>query len=424
MTSTDSRVQLRLLIGAYPPSAGGAQAHTHALARSLQVRGLVEPQVTTLWRTTRTDFVAASTQTSSAPLDDVLEGVPVRTIGLERTSRWDGSARTAYLPMRRVASRHFAAELADPLGDTVVDVVHAVRLGREHLALRGLHEAQRKGLPFVLTPNHHERWSRWWWPDPVWRSIYREADAVVALTPSEAAMLVDLGVASERVVVTGIGPVLSQQARRPAALPHDVGRFVLHLGQQYAYKRLDVTMAAFERIAAQLPDLHLVVAGPPHPESADVLAAARYTDRVHVLGAVDEDEKRWLLDHAGVMAFPSQQEAFGGVVVEAATTGCPVVVGDTPQVVDVVRSLQWGEATDGTVDGFASALAAVLQSDRPSREQREAVTARALTRYGWPSLAALYEGLYARLLGREVTSPGDGPTSRSSAHPAAGARTA
>jgi glycosyltransferase involved in cell wall biosynthesis len=408
--------RVAFLIGADPPSTGGAQVHTHTLAKTLAARNAVTPEVTALWRETRTDWVAASTQ-PRMPADfaawpgsrqetEVLDGVAVNTIGLAQSSLSDSLLRLGYLPMRETASRHFAAELQSPLhepGDGV-SVVHAVRLGREHLALRGLQEARALGIPFVLTPNHHPRWSRRWWPDPVWRRLYREADAVFALTQQERGLLVDLGVAESRVVVTGIGPVLAPLGHRPEILPRTAERFLLFLGQQYAYKRMDRAVEAFDRLARWDSELRLVVAGPIRPETSGVVARSVYRDRIHVLGTVSETEKRWLLDTASVLLFPSEQESFGGVVVEAATTGCPVVVAGTPAVVEVVERLSWGVIAASTTEAFASAARSLLVAP-PSRRARRAAAERAHEQFSWATLAEIYETTYLRLCGVPRTSP-------------------
>ena len=400
--------RIALLIGAYPPSTGGAQAHTHALARALAQRGVVRPEVTTLWRETRSDWVAASTQpvtddagdaSSDAPVDE-LDGVPVKTIGLGSSSRSDPWMRRSYYPMRRTASRHFADELQPPFHAPAdgVAAVHAVRLGREHLALRGLDEARARDLPFLLTPNPHPRWSRRLFPDPVWRRLYKDADTVFALTEHERAMLVDLGVDEQRVVVTGVGPVLSPNRRRPDELPESAERYLLFLGQQYPYKRLDRAVAAFDLLARGDADLRLVVAGPAQPETDETVADSGYVDRIHVLGVVEEPEKRWLLEHAAVLLFPSEQESFGGVVVEAAATGCPVVVANVPAVAQVVDALAWGVVASSSAGSLAEAARSLLIAP-PSDEARSTAVQRVDARYSWPALAGIYEQTYLRLLG-------------------------
>jgi glycosyltransferase involved in cell wall biosynthesis len=391
--------RVAFLIGAYLPSRGGAQGYTHQLAVTLTERASVRPEVTTLWRDTRTDFVAASTQPDDEVADtDALDGVPVRTIGLVGHARGDALRRRTYLPLRRSTAAHFAGELAPPLVDPVdgIAVVHAFRLGREHLALRGLREANALDRPFVLTAHHHPRWSGRFWPDPVWRHLYRQADAVVALTNAEATLLADLGVAPDRIVVTGIGAVLAEHARRPTPLPETVSRFILFLGQQYPYKRLDRAVAAFGLLARGDAALHLVVAGPPHADTAALVAASPFADRIHVVGDVDDAGKRWLLEHAVALIFPSEQESFGGVVVDAGGVGCPVVVGAVPAVVEVTQRLDWGLSTDGSAGQLAEAARGYLISP-PDQPQREAAAARVAATFSWPVLAAQYEALYRRL---------------------------
>jgi glycosyltransferase involved in cell wall biosynthesis len=386
--------RVALLIGAYPPDVGDVQADTHALARALRRRGVVEPEVTTLWRDDADRPDAESRESGT----ELLDGVPVMTIGLASSSRVDPWLRRSYYPMRRTAARHFADELQQPLHDPAdgVAVVHAVRLGREHLALRGLDEARARDLPFVLTPNHHPRWSRRAFPDPVWRKLYRAADAVVALTENERTMITDLGADADRVVVTGIGPMLAPVGVRPDALPESAQHFLLFLGQQHPYQRLDHAVDAFDLIARGDADLHLVVAGPTHPDTERTAAGSAHADRVHVLGEVHGSTKRWLLDHAAVLLCPSEQEAFGREVVEAASTGCPVVVANLPAVAEVVDRLAWGVVAGSTAGSLAEGARALLVNP-PTGQARATAITRVQARFSWPALAETYEHAYLRL---------------------------
>src|SRR5437867_12520641 len=90
------------------------------------------------------------------------------------------------------------------------DLVHNCRIGREDLSYASLQVARDRGIPFVLTPAHHPRWSGWLHRH--YHHLYRLADAVIALTEAERRVLVSLGVRSERIFVTGIGPVVGQSA--------------------------------------------------------------------------------------------------------------------------------------------------------------------------------------------------------------------
>ena len=384
--SNDPR-RVAFAIGAYPPSIGGAQSYAQRLAHELAAQGQ-DVTVFTQWRTTRTDFVAAATQTGSLPPRRECDGpVSVQEIGLVGEQRRDQLMRRAYLPLRSTAASYFAGRMEPLQGD--FDSVHLIRVGREHLGLAAQRLAQAQQVPLILTALHHPRWSRWWWPDPVWRRLYRQADLVIALTQVEAELLADLGVAPERIEVLGVGPHLVSEQERPTGVSAR-SRFVLFLGQQYPYKRLDLAIDAFDAIATTHPDLRLVVAGPPHPVGSQSLESARNHDRIDVLGAVSETQKSWLLTHAAALVFPSEQESFGGIIVEAAVSRCPVVAGANRQVSEVVSALDWGTTTDGSGAELATAIDAVLKAP-PSEAEGNRAAQQATARYSWSALAGQYD---------------------------------
>lgn len=388
-----SPVRVRLVIGAYPPSTGGAQVHTRELAHALRAGGAVVPEIATLWTETRSDYLLGSTlrlDTGTTTGDD--QGIVVHEVGLQRRRWTDRVGAYAYLPLRSAGAAYFASALDYPADDS--DLVHAVRLGREHLAVAAFRDARRRGVPFVLTPNHHPRWSGRR-PDPVWRRLYRSADAVVALTQVERAMLADLGVASHRIAVAGIGPVLGEPADLTSlGLPE---RYLLFLGQQLPYKRLDLALDTLRLLGTRYRDVHLVAAGPPSRTAAKTVEERGLTGRVHLLGVVDVGTKTALLAGAQALLFPSEQEAFGGVLVEATAVGTPFVTRDLPQLREVAERLGWGAVVPGNAEAFTSATSSALDTP-PSMHERQAASARVARDFSWRRLAADYQVLYERLL--------------------------
>jgi glycosyltransferase involved in cell wall biosynthesis len=265
-------------------------------------------------------------------------------------------------------------------------------------------EARKAGVPVVLTPNHHPRWAEW--RDPVWHRIYRGADHLFALTDGEAVALAEAGVEAERITVTGVGPVLSpsptpvEDLRMRGALPP--GRYVLFLGQQHKYKRVDVAVEAFEHLASKHDDLSLVIAGPTVPRTRSICRKSRYASRILLAGAVSLADKTGVLIGASVLLFPSEQESFGGVLLEAAVAGTPFVANAIPALTEVQRAVRYGVCVSGGAPVFAEAAEAFLIPSDTARLP----DAGALERFSWPSLASRYVDVYNRV----ATGRGAGST--------------
>jgi glycosyltransferase involved in cell wall biosynthesis len=384
-----SATSVHFVIGAYPPSIGGAQIHTQALAQELGRRG-AGVRVSCHWRETRTDWVLGTTMRLPAGRQREMDGaVPVDRVGLRGGRRLtDALLAPLYYPLRGSLASRFASRL--DFDDGAESVCHIVRMGREHLALRALRGARAAGRPVVVTPNHHERWSSR--PDPVWRRIYRDADLLVAMTAAEVELLAGVGADPHQVVVTGVGPVLSEE-HDTSGLPE--GELVTFLGQQYAYKGVDIAVAAFERIASSRPDARLVIAGPTTSRTERLVSRSTMRERIHLAGVLNLERKTGLLAASRALVLPSAQEAFGGVVVEAVAMGCPYVVSAVPQLREVHEAVRFGAVAQRDAAAFAEALEAVL--DTPPADP-DAARERVRARYSWSALADRYLEAYARLM--------------------------
>ncbi len=139
-------------------------------------------------------------------------------------------------------------------------------------------------------------------------------------------------------------------------------RYVLSLGTVEPRKGLPALVAAFDAVAAEDPDVRLVLAG-PDGWGADALtgavAAARHRDRIVRLGWVDDAGRAALLRGATVFAYPSRYEGFGLPPLEAMAAGVPVLTttaGALPEVVGDAAAL----VPPDDPDSLAGELSALL----------------------------------------------------------------
>src|SRR5262249_41251912 len=133
---------------------------------------------------------------------------------------------------------------------------------------------------------------------------------------------------------------------------------VVFLGQLTPRKRLDVVVRAFAALRA--PGARLVIAGNDMGalRSARALVhALALGDRVVFTGLLRGRERLDLLADADVVVYPSQDEVFGLVPLEALLCGVPVVVADDCGCGEVIASVGGGEVV---AVGDARALAAAI----------------------------------------------------------------
>jgi len=150
--------------------------------------------------------------------------------------------------------------------------------------------------------------------------------------------------------------------RRLAASLCGREHYVLALGTVEPRKDLPLLVRAFDRLAADHPDLGLVVAGPDGWGAAALtaeIAGTHQPDRIGRSGYVEGADRLGLLAGAAVFAYPSVYEGFGLPPLEAMAAGVPVVAtaaGAVPEVCgDAALIVPVGDL-DALVDALATAL--------------------------------------------------------------------
>lgn len=210
-----------------------------------------------------------------------------------------------------------------------------------------------------------------------------------------------LGVDPERVVTVplGITPAPSHDGGRGRRLAGS-DRYVLALGTIEPRKNLPVLIDAFELLAAEDPDLHLVVAGPDGwgvEAFEESLGRARHADRIVRLGFIGEVDRGDLMAGAGAVAVPSLYEGFGLTAAEAMLAGTPVVASDVGSHREVVGD--GGLLVPPTDrDALAGALSAVLTDPDRAADLRRRGAIRARL-YTWEATAEGVVELWRRALG-------------------------
>ncbi|CUU54493.1 Glycosyltransferase involved in cell wall bisynthesis [Parafrankia irregularis] len=326
--------------------------------------------------------------------------VPPR--GLEALPPGVRHAATAW--RRTATGRHGDA---DPRSRTLI----GSRLdGRSRLVVT-VHDAVPWTHPETLTP-HGVRWHR-----EMGERVAREADAVIVPTQAVAADVREhLPIDPERLHVIGEGVadavlrVPADADRRAARLGLPERGYLLTLATMEPRKGLDTALAAMRHPAA--PDLPLVHvgaagwgdlgAGTAGPGGFAELAAA---GRFRALGRISDEDLAVVLSRATALLAPSRSEGFGLPVIEAMAHGVPVVVSDTPALVEVAGDAAL-VARIGDAAGFAEALGRIVQNPRlHSRLSRSGLLRAA--GFTWNEAARSCWELYRRISSSPAVSVAD-----------------
>ena len=208
-----------------------------------------------------------------------------------------------------------------------------------------------------------------------------------------------LGIDRVATVFLGAPPTPQRVDETPAALIDLTGRrFIVAIGTEERRKGLGVLVKAFDQLAGDHEEIHLVLAGAPGDDSEAVISridAATHSSRIRRLGPIDETTKAWLLHHAAALAYPSLDEGFGFPILEAQLAGTPVVataVGSIPEVAGDAARL----VSDRDPATFAAALEEVLAG--AGRLGLIEAGLRNAARFTWDTTADGLVGLYERVV--------------------------
>jgi glycosyltransferase involved in cell wall biosynthesis len=231
----------------------------------------------------------------------------------------------------------------------------------------------------------------------VFRGVARGAAAVVVASERERDAVVECGVPAGKVRVRGNGfPAPDERAangdlRARLGIPPDAP-LILYVGRIAAGKGIEHLLAAVQ----ELPDAHLVIAGPDDRHGVSTRA-----ERVHTL-PMSEDPPRHLYPQADVFVLASEGESFGMVAAEAAAAGTPVIVSDR---CGIAGFFEEGEALVVPYDRAAvvSAVRRVL-ADAALREQLARGGVAAALRTSWDHVADVQEEIYREAASRTAAT--------------------
>jgi glycosyltransferase involved in cell wall biosynthesis len=229
---------------------------------------------------------------------------------------------------------------------------------------------------------------------------------VIAVSRAEAGQLRAIGI-GEPTIARIANPIDDREFDDPAdpaafrtRMRIGGGPIVLYLGKLTPRKGVDYLVEAF----AQLNPIGavLVVAGNDMGTRRSVqsrVAKLRLQDRVIFTGLLTGRERLDALAAATVVVYPSRDEVFGLVPLEALLCGSPVVVCDDSGCGEVITITGGGQAVPhGDVGSLSAAIGAVLDDEEGWRNRARAAAIVARQRFGSDTICAQLESLYTTVV--------------------------
>ncbi len=235
-------------------------------------------------------------------------------------------------------------------------------------------------------------WYRWLLPRLARRSL--GVITVSHFSRVRLAAALDIPVGKIAVVYNGITqPPVSPGATALAATRSKFNlpkRFLLFVGSHDPRKNVARLLAAFG--AADLGDLHLVLAGGSNRQLFNAALPAVFAGRVQRLGQVTDPDLEALYALAEGFIFPSLYEGFGLPPLEAMARGCPVLCSDAsclPEVCGPAFELGGACLYFSPHDTASITHALTTFASLPTKSRERMITAgrKQSNRYSWDRCA-------------------------------------
>lgn len=181
--------------------------------------------------------------------------------------------------------------------------------------------------------------------------------------------------------------------------PHDIITIV-HISRLFYNKGTDLLVAAIPRILANDPNVRFIIggSGPKALDLEQMLERRVLQDRVKMLGPIRHEEVRDVMVRGHIYLHPSLTEAFGTVIVEAASCGLYVVctrVGGIPEVLPQHMTTFAKPEEDDLVEATLKAISAL----RANKIRTEKFHDQVKKMYSWTNVAERTERVYDGITG-------------------------
>jgi len=311
----------------YPPAPGGAGTVVKTYSEGLAAKGHnVEVITTDLY--TETPFVRKE-------MPSEVSGIPV-----SRHSAFTISGEAHYV---------LAPGMIKSFLSKKADIIHTHSYGyfQNHA---GWIREKLQSTPWVITPHFHPSWSMWggskrrtlrdFYDSIIGKSTMEAADLITCVSNHEKEVLVkEIGLNDDNIKIIYNGIHWDDWKKVPDKkifrdkYPQISDKFVIFAGRLATNKGLTNLIEAMSLGDSNKFDLVVMGADMGLGKDLDALALSHKV-KMHRLGHVDDDVYRSALATAEVLVLPSEYEAFGIVLLEAAAANTPVIgtrVGGIPE---------------------------------------------------------------------------------------------
>jgi glycosyltransferase involved in cell wall biosynthesis len=382
----------------FPPAPGGAEDHVFHISTELKKRGH-EVKVFTSDLYTEVPFKRMDDP------DPEHKGIPVIRF---KAFSLKGEMHYVFLP-----------KMVNAILKERPDIIHTHSYGYFQTNL-GAFTKQIKGIPLVITPHFHPPWSMWGgnqrkklrgvYDAVIAKSVLNAADMIIGVSTHEMEQMKKTGYKAKNVKVIPNGidfkrfdPIPDGNIFREKYKIE--GKMVLYAGRLASNKGLKYLVEAMPEVLRRFDDTKLVLVGEDEGEKKELMELAKrlkIEDKVIFTGhIVDYDTFNSSFSACDIFVLPSEYEAFGIVLLEAAACEKPCIGTRVGGVPEVILEGKTGLLVDyGDSNALAEAIIDLL-GDEPGRKMMgKAARERVRNIFTWPKIVDQLETVYKEVLSK------------------------
>ena len=375
----------------YPPAPGGAETVVKAYSEGLRDLGHdVEVITTDLY--TETPFVKKEMPSE------------VNGINVTRHKAYTVSGEAHYV---------LAPGMVQSFLSKKADIIHTHSYGyfQNHA---GWIRERFQSTPWVITPHFHPSWSMWggakrktlreFYDTVIGKGTMESADLITCVSKHERDMLVsEIGISEDniKIIYNGINwndwQILPDKNIFRKQYPDISDKFVLFAGRLATNKGLSDLISAMDLVNQKSVDLVITGADMGLGKQLEKQASEKGV-RMHRLGHIDDETYRSVLAAAEMLVLPSEYEAFGIVLLEAAAAETAVIgtnVGGIPEAMSPGNNGLIVEYND--VDNLSKSIATLLDDAKMCKEMGKAGRVWAKN-FSWDSILKELEQEYSSII--------------------------
>ncbi|MEO1591670.1 MAG: MSMEG_0565 family glycosyltransferase, partial [Cyanobacteria bacterium J06632_22] len=283
------------------------------------------------------------------------------------------------------------------------DIYHA----QDCLSANALAQLKSEGIiaHFVRTIHHIENFKSPYLRDCQEKSIFRPDRCLCVSELWQQVLKRDYHIDAHR-VINGVSARFSPQSNGTEAMMAQRyglsgNPIFLTVGGIEPRKNSLQLLRAFQRVRSHLPQAQLVIAGgatlfdyQSYRDAFMSEAQSLPSDTLILPGVVPDQDLPVLYRLADAFVFPSLQEGWGLVVLEAIASGLPVITTNRPPFTEFLSS-ETALLVEPEANAIALAMAQVLQPETAQRLIHNSTTQ--IARYSWSTSARQHLALYKQL---------------------------